>query len=57
MYVRDRGRLTIPLCLRERYGLDEGRQVVLVPEDDRLVIYPDLARLLEHRAGGVELAP
>lgn len=38
--VRDRGRVTIPAPLRDKYNLEEGTELVLLEEDDRLVIYP-----------------
>jgi len=45
--VRDKGRITIPASWRERYGLEEGSEVVLVAEEDRLVLYPRRAQRLE----------
>lgn len=38
--MRDRGRVTIPAPLRDKYNLEEGTELVLVEEEDRLVIYP-----------------
>ncbi len=38
--MRDRGRITIPAPLRDKYDLEEGTELVLVEEEDRLVIYP-----------------
>ena len=34
----DRGRLVVPSALRERAGLAEGRQLVLVETDDGIVL-------------------
>ena len=45
--VRDKGRITIPASWREKYGLEEGSEVVLVAEEDRLVLYPRRAQWLE----------
>ena len=45
--VRDKGRITIPASWRERYGLEEGSEVVLVAEEDRLVLYPRRVQRLE----------
>ena len=38
--MRDKGRITIPSVLREAYGLDEGSEVFVYAEEDRLVLYP-----------------
>lgn len=45
--MRDKGRITIPASWREKYGLAEGSEVVLVAEEDRLVLYPRRAQRLE----------
>jgi len=45
--VRDKGRITIPAPWRDRYGLSEGSEVVLVAEEDRLVLYPRRVQQLE----------
>jgi len=56
--VRDKGRITIPASWRDRYGLSEGSEVVLVAEEDRLVLYPrrvqQLEGLLERIASALE---
>ncbi len=39
VFVRGRGRVTIPAAVRERYGLDEGSALVLAEEEGRLVLY------------------
>jgi len=38
--MRDRGRITIPAPLRDKYDLEEGTELVLIEEEDRLVLYP-----------------
>lgn len=38
--VRDKGRVTIPAPLRDKYNLEEGTELVLLEEEDRLVMYP-----------------
>jgi len=38
--MRDRGRVTIPASLREKYGLEEGTELVLIEKEGRLVLYP-----------------
>jgi len=45
--VRDKGRITIPASWRDRYGLSEGSEVLLVAEEDRLVLYPRRVQQLE----------
>ena len=40
VFVRDRGRVTIPASVREEYGLEEGTALILAKEKDRLVLYP-----------------
>jgi len=45
--VRDKGRITIPASWRERYGLEEGSEVMLVAEEGRLVLYPRRGQRLE----------
>ena len=45
--VRDKGRVTIPASWRDRYGLSEGSEVLLVAEEDRLVLYPRRVQQLE----------
>lgn len=38
--MRDRGRITIPASLREKYGLEKGTELVLLEKEGRLVLYP-----------------
>jgi AbrB family looped-hinge helix DNA binding protein len=45
--VRDKGRITIPAALRDRYGMTEGSEVVLIAEEDRLVLYPRRVQQVE----------
>jgi len=40
VFVRGRGRLTIPASVRAKYGLEKGTALVLAEEEDRLVLYP-----------------
>ena len=40
VFIRDRGRVTIPASVREEYGLEEGTALILAKEKDRLVLYP-----------------
>jgi AbrB family looped-hinge helix DNA binding protein len=47
VFVRDRGRVTIPAAVRARYGLEEGTALVLAEEDDRLVLYPSHEEYVE----------
>jgi AbrB family looped-hinge helix DNA binding protein len=47
VFVRGRGRLTIPAAVRERYALEEGAALVLVEEEDRLVLYPSQEEYVE----------
>jgi AbrB family looped-hinge helix DNA binding protein len=39
VFVRGRGRVTIPAAVRERYGLEEGTALVLAEQEDRLVLF------------------
>ncbi len=39
VFLRDRGRVTIPASVREEYGLEEGTALILAKEKDRLVLY------------------
>lgn len=56
--MRDKGRITIPASWRERYGLEEGSEMVLVAEEERLVLYPRreqrLEQLLDEVKGALE---
>jgi len=45
--VRDKGRVTIPALFREKYGLEEGAELVLAEEEGRLVLYPRRKERLE----------
>lgn len=47
VFMRDRGRVTIPASLREKYGLEEGTELILAEEEDRLVLYPRREERLE----------
>ena len=38
---------TIPAPLRERLGLRQGSELIVIAEDDRLLIYPRRAQQLE----------
>ena len=40
VFMRDRGRVTIPAPLREKYDLEEGSELILAEEEGRLVLYP-----------------
>jgi AbrB family looped-hinge helix DNA binding protein len=39
VFVRDRGRVTIPAAVRERYGLEKGTALILAEAEDRLVLF------------------
>ncbi len=47
VFVRDRGRVTIPASVREEYGLEEGTALILAKEKDRLVLYPSREEYVE----------
>jgi AbrB family looped-hinge helix DNA binding protein len=47
VFVRDRGRVTIPASVREEYGLEEGTALILTKEKDRLVLYPSREEYVE----------
>jgi len=47
VFVRDRGRVTIPAAVRERYGLEEGTALVLAEEEGQLVLYPSQEEYVE----------
>ena len=47
VFVRDRGRVTIPASVREEYGLEEGTALILAAEEDRLVLYLDTEQYVE----------
>ena len=47
VFVRDRGRVTIPASVREEYGLEEGTALILAREKDRLVLYPSKEEYVE----------
>lgn len=47
VFVRDRGRLTIPAAVRDRYGLEKGSALVLTEEEDHLVLYPSHEEYVE----------
>ena len=40
VFMRDRGRVTIPVTVRERFGLEEGSELILTEEENRLILYP-----------------
>ncbi len=39
VFVRDRGRVTIPAAVRERYGLEKGTALILAEAENRLVLF------------------
>lgn len=47
VFVRDRGRVTIPASVRAKYGLEKGAALVLTEEEDRLVLYPSQEEYVE----------
>ncbi len=47
VFLRGRGRVTIPAAVRERYDLEEGTALVLVEEEDRLALYPSQEEYVE----------
>ena len=40
VFMRDKGRVTIPATVREKYGLEEGSELILAEEENRLILYP-----------------
>ena len=47
VFMRDRGRVTIPAPLREKYGLEEGSELILAEEEGRLILYPSREQRVE----------
>ena len=47
VFMRDRGRVTIPASLREKYAFKEGSELILAEEEGRLVLYPSREQRVE----------
>lgn len=59
MKIDNRGRVTIPKNLRDRYGLSKGVEVDFIDEGDgiRMVKWPDGASRVAQVRGTLKLAP
>jgi len=40
VYMRKDGRITLPIGLREKYGLEEDTLLDVIPKEDRIVLIP-----------------
>lgn len=60
MRVTDKGQVTIPKDLRERFGIGSGAEVEFVVEDDRIILTrisdarDDVRRLVERMRGAAD---
>ena len=47
VFMREKGRVTIPAPVRKKYDIEEGAELILSEESDRLVLYINKERYVE----------
>lgn len=51
--VRKKGQITLPQQLRNRWGIDEGSEIVIAAEDDQAIIRPVRQTRVREDAGSL----